>query len=173
MRKLTPKQFRIKLAKDVIAQIKAKKYIPSHCYTQLNRPDYSNGDKSAKEVINEKTSKCEVCGIGALVTSHIRFNNECSLWEYDALNQIIIHEILSPYFSEEQLWLIESAYERCAEDCLSVSHQAARFYGDEYEEASNRLVAIMKNIIENDGKFIIHRKYRDQARKYMKEEGYA
>lgn len=140
-----------------------------HDKTQLNKTILEGGSRNS----------CYVCGVGALFVGAVMrydnicngdFNGNCSdinigiggLIEFD--DELV--DYLSKYFTRRQIALVEVAFE--VEDyfdsdepfnssfaCLSdeAASKASNF-GMQYKENKQRLIAIMKNIIKNDGQFI-------------------
>ncbi len=159
VKRLTEKQkaaYRVKLAKDVIAQVEAEKYqseFAGYCDVE-NWLDYEH-NRSMKEVLTRDKPVCTVCAIGALVTSFIRFNNKCSVGDYYNLAKSSIHEKLSKYFSRDQLWLMEDCFEQQLSDPYGQSEVLFNFYKDYPLRNNARLVAIMENIIANKGTFVL------------------
>ncbi len=105
----TPAEKRIIIARDVITQIEAGKYIPesgTYFETSCNLPPLI--DFQSK--ILEKNFKCRVCELGGLFTSAIRINDKFKTSTSDILASEIREELVK-YFSEKQLILIEYAFE--------------------------------------------------------------
>lgn len=109
--KATPAEKRIIIAKDVIAQIEAGKYIPiKGSYFEANC-DLKEGDELQNILIKPKT-KCTVCELGGLFTSVIRINDNFKIREDESDVELSdISKELTKYFSEKQLVLIETAFE--------------------------------------------------------------
>ena len=177
---LTKKQMRIAIAKDVIAQLEAKKIIATpgswtddpklgslddFADIQLNKStlDEKVVKINACDYVN-KLNKCQVCALGSLFVSSVSLYNGVS-WNLrpdfdDSLMHNTFENIdespLLKYFSREQLALIESTFENNegalypSSDSEAVLSRA--FYG-KYRNDKDRLIGIMKNIINNDGTF--------------------
>lgn len=118
------------------------------------------------------TERCRVCAIGACFLSHVRLFNEVSLgdvlgrqmFEYrkaDAeylpfsIVDTVMRRYLDDYFGRQNLQLIEAAFERCTGYAYG-HHQAydAVEFGAKFALATNRMQAIMENVIANNGTFI-------------------
>lgn len=99
---------------------------------------------------------CQVCGLGSLALAHIDRFNKC---EVSASNytdggtlqcRINLQNRLNGIFSYEQLNSIETAFEK--DVMISVSDEldyGSLAFGCKYENNTDRLVAILKNIIKN------------------------
>lgn len=107
---LSPEQKRVAIAKDVIAQLNAKKIIPeSGTYFAIedNPDDY---DVSLQKHLPK--TQCSVCALGSLFYSHVKFNNKVTYGDYlKAWTSDLIVEELNNYFDFEQLGMIEYAFE--------------------------------------------------------------
>lgn len=196
---LSREQRAVLVAKDVIAQINAKKYIPINgTYVELT------GNKKLSGQIKDKFKEveCKVCALGATIMSCTHLGNKLTFEELinDSHGQSMksdkeipsVSELLSNVFDPHNLLLIEMAFEgyhsslsekdfkyngliRYAhhfgqslsrEECMKCEefHDVYTNVGDEDEcfdddegsaDSENRLIAIMENIIKNNGNFII------------------
>lgn len=177
----TAAQKRILIAKDVIEQIRAKRFTATEgIYIAIyNKNDeFFDGDeseKSAQKEILNNANRCECCAIGSVVASCILFNNEVDV---ESANNMGFGDRyssgfpaqhpfkksgLSKIFTVGQLMLMEAVFERhgvsdfC--DNQNMSFDAAhnlldRWERPKYNTPKKRLIGIMENIIENEGKFI-------------------
>lgn len=169
---LTAQQLlRIEVARDVIAATKATEnslkvksgygYIRS-VDTNKGELDHIDSKVTAKRLMET----CTVCAQGALLLCLVAKNNDFSFWnannDLDCVN--IRHEPimqrLSQVWDTTQLDMIEIAFETSHEAAYGrrsytrvVARRAAAF-GAKHSYDVNRLHAIMKNIIENNGEFI-------------------
>lgn len=172
---LSEKQIRIMLAKDVIASLEAERLISrSGSWVRLETDrcdtDYfsseiiADSDVELQELIKDK--RCEVCALGALFIEGIRrFDNFTveDLSDGYSIDNDDIGIYLEGIFDEDQLMLIEVAYERghggynvrfdFHDDMLKQGERAVEF-GLSIKDDRERLIAIMQNIIDNDGTFI-------------------
>lgn len=126
------------------------------------------GDTSLKDIFPK--IKCDVCAIGGLLYSYIDRFNQVNLDEIVGSDSMAIKK-LSSYFSEGQLRLMETAFEGEIIDSgyfreheyntYVISNLGKHFYSN-YADSDQRLKAIMRNVIRNNGKFIfprwVHRK---------------
>ena len=131
-------------------------------------------NRSLRESFFDKTVEtCSVCALGGIFMSCTLFNNKtlnkdvvnhtgqgCNLGE-SLRDDVGISNGLDKLFTMTQLVMIENAFE-CGEgyfyfegECkLSDKvYNACVNFGNKYDDAKDRLVAIMKNIIKNNGTF--------------------
>jgi hypothetical protein len=107
---------------------------------------------------------CEVCAIGAAAICAVGLYDQApgmeKAFEEDDYNFEAgpMRRVLRRWFSNEQLGLIESAFERrsafarregASEDAIFYATQ----FGWEHDDDSDLLVAIMQNIVDNKGTF--------------------
>lgn len=179
-RKLSPEKKRVRVAKDVIDQLQAGTLLAGH-HGYLNLGDVRNhwppadlphkfrdlakgvlymyrerADVNLTEVFDEV--KCTVCGIGACFVAAVRRNDQVTVgdlvhWGNDGF----MREYLSAWFSREQLAMIEAAFEKSLNFNLSGNRQRreqAVKFGLRFDDPTERLIAIMQNIIDNGGTFV-------------------
>ena len=170
-KKATKAQKRVMIAQDVLAQLKAKRYVAeSGCWVQANyNPTVTLAEikyhDSVQELFAEKTiQSCNVCALGGLFMSCTNFNNNTLLEELDDVSEDLGNLIdeeeklsnkLNSIFSTNQLKLIEMYFEANGgffqeddeDDRIEV------FY-NKYPSDKKRLQLIMENIVENEGTFV-------------------
>jgi hypothetical protein len=180
--KLPINEKRIAIAKDAISQLKKEKFLAvESCYISFEGDDAMEAayekaitkaeDETEFRDVLKKVPQCEVCARGALFVSSVRlFNNfnvgamkKCEAEEgnnspgYDS-----IKKIEKRFFSVNQIGLIELAFEgdeyvsKEASDANNYDNESShafRFFGF-YQDATDRMIAIMQNIIDNGGKFV-------------------
>jgi hypothetical protein len=166
---LTPRGKAVRVAKDVLLQLKAKKYKAKNLtyfsfeefekllesYNKLPYYDYVEKEKEAlksdlKTTI-ASTKKCEVCALGASICSLANLNGPVTVQTAREGGKRELQEI----FPGGQLSYIESAFEM---EAMGYPHSfetrnAAIRLGKKYKNPDNRLRAIMNNIIQNRGVF--------------------
>jgi hypothetical protein len=132
---------------------------------------------SVQETLLTKNPKCKVCGIGSLMLSAIRYNNNVNWKKCDWTDSSILDEMdyydngdlihsdndenayldasknLNKFFSERQLRLIESAFEVRAFHSDNQQYVEAEEFGQKFINDKKRLLAIMENVVENKGTF--------------------
>lgn len=195
-KKATAAQKRVMIAKDVIAQIKANRYIPttgnfvtpefntdkiyltdeeditlpaenlSEIYNEHDTENILNfSEKSLRDSFYDKeVETCNVCALGGLFMSCTLLNNNTKnkdlFGEADDIGTCIeenhvFSNGLHKFFSKNQLILIEKSFEgSCGYfyGCEETDDQCQEFYLN-YDDDDDRMIAIMQNIIDNNGTF--------------------
>lgn len=112
-----------------------------------------------------KKITCQVCAVGALFVSAVSFKNRCKIeWDcgyYFSTDEAFHSEQLTSLFSEKQRLLIENAFEcgggfTTANESKLLSDKddnKTALFGESYKNDGKRLIAILKNIIQNRGTF--------------------
>lgn len=159
---LSPEAQRVAIAQDVLDGLASKQVrAMSGTYVRLydgDPGDYNGVHKSQAERLNGYT--CQVCALGALfvcatertpITIKETFSGKPDEVTYGMFSDRI-RDALSPYFSHDQLLAVEAAFEET--DMDSSIDSAARSFGRSagYDDGE-RMEAIMRNIIENNGTF--------------------
>lgn len=172
--KMSKANQRVAIAKDVIMTIKAKKI-------KISQGSYVTNDELSEEIGNyEKPVElqkllakvdepCEVCAKGAMFICDIMRRNDFKVSDNTNIeDERIISKRLSQYFPQQQLDLIECAFEEGVQQdytkTLSIRNddgnwiyseiaKEAMEFGERYKRSEDRLIAIMKNIIKNNGTF--------------------
>lgn len=73
------------------------------------------------------------------------------------------------FFSRRQSDLMEAMFEGYCADDMSVNDVAIEMYGDDYHDSQSRLMEICKNLIRNNGNFVIPEKFIKKATKIVKD----
>lgn len=167
--KLTKAEQRVEVAKDVLKQIKAKRYVGNTgSYIRGVVVDNVDMNDSVRENF-DKIEECDVCAMGACLLSITKYKNMLTFAELPFCTSQMGSKVvdLLSIFTPKQLLLIESAFEgydhgadRVAEDVfgyrdglsLQEIEKVDNFYA-KYSEDTNRLKAIMENIISHKGTF--------------------
>lgn len=162
---------RIIICYDALLQLRQKKVVATN-NKYLVVSSFSKKGVSKKlqlDKVLEKTS-CEACALGTMLISRARvFNklkignitfNESGLAFNSSFSSNSLATELDKYFDSEQLALIETAFEKFSKGERGrnlrfepTKEKIAIDFGEKYEDATSRLVAILKNIIANDGLF--------------------
>jgi hypothetical protein len=169
--KLTKAQQRVHIAKDVLLQLKSKKFIASKgCYISSNELENKINEHDSIELksLLPTIASCEVCAKGSLFLSEVMNRNDFKVGrDEEDFNTIGISKIsrrLNDIFTDNQLDLIETAFEKRVivddnnylqghfGDYTNVANKAIEF-GEKYKTDNDRLVAILKNLISNKGAF--------------------
>ena len=133
---------------------------------------YSDDDESAVlcdldlAVAFEQVPECTVCGIGAAFVATVKRADDLTMRDVEGYytNSDKMRVYLRQWFEPIQIGLIECAFERSsammlnqpgAKQAPNWRSRAARAadFGSQYSDAHDRLIAIMRNIVENDGEF--------------------
>lgn len=147
-RKLTTSQKAIAIARDVIAQIKCRKYTPElGTYVSGaddNIPTEAIGCEQLQPFLKKKDLQCEVCAIGAAFLSSIRLFNDFVVPEYwddsDMKNK------LGEYFSPSELRALEASFENWG-DSLFLETPLVNL------KAQDRMIFLMSEVIRQKGNF--------------------
>lgn len=163
----TKPQKRVLIAKDVIQQINLGRIIPK----SMSWVDFDSSFKqgSVRDHLLGK-EECKACALGGIFASCTLFNNETtfekdrdfledlgfSIFDYNKKPKNGMMSI----FSKSQLKLIEFAFEEGDGWCLvtdacdpAKSELSAIDFGKKFSNSKDRMVAIMENIIKNNGLF--------------------
>jgi hypothetical protein len=175
---------RIAIARDVLKQIRSGMFEPtSGVFFRAEAKDRRKNvlterdvrdRKDLRDVLPKRLKRCEVCAKGALLMSCItKFDNvpvEIDMvGSVDKANAMLDGAAnyadfgLSNYFNQQQLDLMESAFEGFRAGWFNTHFQEPSYmlkaylaidrYYRGYEDPESRLVAIMKNLIRNKGTF--------------------
>jgi len=155
---------RVAIARDVISQLQSKRLIPkpSHWVTVhswlTERP--AAGVDLREELI--KSSGCTVCAMGAIFVSAVMREPDVKVSDdimvgkrSEVANHGQIRSKLIKYFTDNQLKLIELAFER-GRGWNFVDNdrdQDAVRFGEQFPDERVRMAAIMSNIVDNNGTF--------------------
>ncbi len=145
---------RVLIAKDVISQILAKKFI-IRSMLYVNVPNQEGETVDQNFVIK---NKCECCGIGAAFVSALRLGNKYStkLGVYSSeLSPSQLHPLLERYFDKKQISLIEACFEKFTqEEGVEDKDEIITKFWKKYNNSEDRAIGIFENIIKNKGEFI-------------------
>lgn len=167
--KMTKPQKRVAIAKDALSAIAAKLYVATPgTYCAIPELDDTRNFYVWEERVNALTEKdlrkqlreadfttCNCCAVGSLLASKARVADKVTVRQYlDGLNTF---EELEAYFDREQLCLMEAAFEK--DDVSGCEDRAACAraicFGRGYKTPRNRLIAILTNVVENGGEFVV------------------
>lgn len=168
--KLSDARKRVVVAQDVLDQLRLRRFVaPTGIYLQPATEEAkdqfdSYDEESSKKPVHELLEgvKCQVCGIGSLFVAAVDRANACTIEDMDHSyeNSNFMREYLGEFFSDEQLVLIETAFETelihsggTGLNRFSPKVEAAIAFGEKSTSAEKRLKRIMENIISNKGTF--------------------
>jgi hypothetical protein len=158
---------RVAIAKDVIAQIRAKQYrIKCGIWLSVDGIDTDVGVEGACQAallgqeIKIEPAKCDCCALGAAMASSLRLFN---IGEF--CNDVELGDLtkqLGKFFSKEQMGLIEATFECRSEPLCELAPEGKDEFSDLFiyntarfrrMTCENRAIAIFENIIKNKGTF--------------------
>lgn len=154
--KLTAPQKRVAIAKDVLLSIKTGIVIPT-CGNYFSLTKKLDG-KTLQEGLCDVNSpiSCKVCGMGAVFVSKVKLGNTFEM-DGSYVSDDEMTENLEGIFSTKQLRLIEHAFEGFHAGFANITDteetKCENKFRYKYSEPSERMQAIMKNIIKNNGTF--------------------
>ena len=158
---------RVAIAKDVIADLRAKKLLArAGTYVNLNTSeDVAVPEDLQEALVCGAVKNCTVCALGAMFVCGVKAMNKAETEQAYGMDDIDIKQYFEGIFSRDQLCLIETAFEQSIkyigdydveaqydEDKDNSPHPAVTF-GRTYDLDEDRMIAIMKNIIANEGTF--------------------
>lgn len=161
--KASPAAKRVIIAKDVLKWLGEGKITPSpgtYLSDYLRDPtgqEYLRDPETNELVVGRKLDdrvnggRCAACALGAVFACSVeRLGGVYDFWNMSS-NKMVAK--LEPFFSGDQLRLIECAFEKFIDNPADPTG-AAREFGERYDNPKPRMVAIMENIIANKGTFI-------------------
>lgn len=171
--KLSKPQRAFLVAQDALKQLpKLKVKAGSYIDGKITLPK-THSSKNAQRHIAKIVKKCDVCALGACLVSKIKLFNKVTLNDlaleteenvsWFTLDSEAIPALLGDIFSDEQMLLVEAAFEGAPHvaidfpdnDALFDAYMArAESYGRAYPNARDRLRAILLNIVRNNGLFL-------------------
>ncbi len=164
-KQMAPWEQRIAIARDVIAQINAKKFIATNSVYAKIASKTCSIDSQINKSLKEGKLTCQVCALGSLMMSHVNKTNHLTLRQLrDTEDEYeLSKDRLKGIFSVDQLNLIELAFEgwivnnenqklRTDWGYTALGRIGEEFF-DKYERSDERLIAICRNIIRFRGRF--------------------
>lgn len=167
---MTPAQRRVAIAKDVLKRIGVE-YVPTSG-TYIDARNIINTDLIDEENFadqqlqhlmkgGKKPMKCEVCARGALFLSSVFKFDNLKMGEIGCHSPYVAEGVLQghlglgawsmisqeeKFFTARQIEMIEFAFESNVD------------FIDKYPDDTDRLIAIMKNIIAHKGRFVMSKR---------------
>jgi len=160
-KKASKPEKKILIAKDVLANIKSKKYIPfAGNYIIFISSVFKDNDVQKNL---DTLESCNCCALGACLISSTKYQNKL---KFDDLNGLGAYDNnvwrqLKNIFTPREMAIMEYCFEgiggtKVAEDSFfynldkKTEQKCENFYYN-YSNSTERLVAICKNIIKNKG----------------------
>lgn len=149
-------QQRVEIAKDVIKWLELGKLTPMRGdYLKLPNKFANKVDRdytgSFQDIVKSRGFNCEVCAKGAILACTVNRKDGVTNGKVlSGFSGATLSEKLGGVFSPDQLELIENAFEDFGRGSAVGAHD---FY-IKHNSSRKRMIAIMRNIIRNDGTFI-------------------
>lgn len=171
--KMSAPEQRVQIARDVIAQLASKRLVatPGIWLSGKNEGDLWTDKDIEKDVqlqdVLKKRKTCEGCALGGMFMCAVERTDKLKMNElidpYSGIEEEDTVNYLSRFFDDNQLHMIESAFER-GEGAHATDEESVDFVRD-VEGASERMRLIMENIIVHDGEF--NPEFRPLASKWV------
>ena len=167
----------VMIAEDVLLNLKTNIIGTAVGYGYCDIDGLDEGDNLKDYILegNISNDNCTVCALGGMMISHVKIKNELTVSEANSYAQNDIHGLLTAYFGEEELTLIETAFEGAimpvgyneydniesykqdynidndgeADEDYCKSLVKAQKFNNNVSDSDKRLARIMKNIIKN------------------------
>jgi len=168
-RTLTRAERKVEIAKDVIKHIQAENLNIRDGLGYIV-PDTARGHLDLRDRANTRTEldsegcdlvrkHCTMCARGALLISRVDVGNKLGWSDIGSGHAGSGHTVwgLKDAFTISELKLIEAAFERSDNYASSTTRRElkidAREFGKGHADPSDRLLAVMQNIVDHDGEF--------------------
>ena len=185
-KQLTKAERRIAICKDALAQLRLGKYkADTGTYVDFFDVDLSGADDSNKLDLSmsaqdfllgkrgrKESKECRVCAKGAIFVSLVRKENKVPLCKLEDDN--VRENKTEALFGAAHLDLIEEAFEGWASKHENMGsydynpdlgYKIRTFRHDMFPNDKDRLVAILENMVENDGMFKLDQFFAEQKPK--------
>ena len=182
------RKLRVKIAKDVLAQLKKQKFIAeagTYIYVEKNLSDILNSDNEVnplesfqKHFQQDKKTTCTVCALGSAVCSLVNVENKASVKEVATTRPWGGSKLAKRFqniFGERMMAIMETMFEGSQIKGPRLEDWELTACTSWYENHSRkscavndekRLKLIMQNIIRNNGDIVIPRDYARSAKSY-------
>jgi hypothetical protein len=167
----TIQERRVLVCKDVLAQLKARKYFArsgTWVETKMAKPLGKTGRSLQEIICNDELPTCRCCALGGLMLSTVKYANNVNL-EYsdDDHHRLSYHTKDTDFLAHSPTSTSASAQLRKVFDARTLENIEALFetneglfeldvdIPDQWEALDDeaRMIAIMENIIQNNGVF--------------------
>lgn len=163
--KMSPSEKRVQIARDVLAQLAAKRLIATpgtwlagRGESDLFTHEESDNDQELQKVL-AKTKQCTGCALGGMFMCAVERADKLKIQDLSSealstrqMQTDDVFDYMKKFFSREQLEQIESAFEQG--EGFAQTYDASDWLED-VEEPSERMRLIMENIVANKGKFVL------------------
>lgn len=176
----TAAQKRVAIAKDVLDQIEAKTITPKKGTYVALKGVRGKGFYELPVQENFDKVKCTTCALGGLLTCMVKFTNDATMkdldnpgMDYDSGTENNLWKRLAKFFGKKQLFLIEHVFEnwtygmwdtyakgqmaelgfKASDKDRQLVNKVNATWGLYPKTAKDRMIAIMENIIRNNGTF--------------------
>jgi hypothetical protein len=159
----TKAELRVQVAKDVLRHLATGKIKPSYCgqYMAVYGATNVNAMRDLRRILKQPEANCSVCALGALFVAEVIRRNDFLTQSSDS--ELLMGSSdemrgrLERVFTRRQLLQVERAYEGygCPGNVLAELGNASvnNAWSEEWLGDEQRLEAIMRSIIRNDGAF--------------------
>lgn len=141
---------RVLAAKDVIERLQSGQFEAGADYS--DERFWSEKDEADVQSIILSGQPCSQCAAGSLLLSQVAYSNRLTASEvsdFQNETETEADKYFGNLFSYYQAQLIEAAYENYSSSFPEVCNLCSR-----YRDRKERMIAIMQNIIDNNGTFI-------------------
>lgn len=147
---------RVAIAKDALEWLKAGALVARQYVYVLPQKEPASKD-ARKQLRDIVLGPCQACALGALfLAKAVRFN-DVTVGDYVQSDDdgAMCRNNLYSYFSNQQMGMIESAFEMSPTYAgrVGVNGMPSVDFGRQYASSKLRLTAILENIIANGGEF--------------------
>jgi hypothetical protein len=151
---------RIRIANDVLMQLNKRAFEATN-QIYLSIPYAWERDASEcqlqEKLLGAVVEPCKACALGGMFLSMAKLNDHITVAEASAADRFEITKNLGQWFTQEQLSMIETAFECNSSQefgtCYGEERTRARNFSRRFLDSHTRLGKIMQNIIKNDGEF--------------------
>lgn len=168
---------RLLILEDALKQLEGYTFKAADGYLAMTSlsSNLEPGRYQLQELLKERRLLCYGCALGAMFLGYVAEHNNFTV---DVLSDgycdtktlyrkhVVSH--LSKYFNDAQLDMIEAAYEGWSDSAIEPRYVSAWAY--QYPKQSDRLEAILKNCLRNDGTFNPRDGISEEVIKMMEEE---
>jgi hypothetical protein len=164
--KLTAAQKRVRIARDVLAQLAAGKFIATQGLYVEGVPIEGAKSTASLQTLFKKQKSCEVCALGSMFVASVERKNALNAGDlngadlsengkkveyFGEFTRSDCTDYLGKFFDHDQLNQIEDCFE--GGSCDGPGDVDFYVFFDDEVEADERMRLIMENIVANGGTF--------------------